>query len=217
MNLQSRNRKITITAMLCAIAFVVVAVGRIPVVMFLDYEAKDVIIAIGGFLFGPLTAFIVSAVVSLVEMVTISSTGPIGCIMNILASCSFACTAAYIYKKKRTIQGAILGLAAGTLLMTAVMILWNYLLTPLYLGTPRDDVIKLLVPIILPFNLLKGGVNAAITLLIYKPVATALRRAHLVDGGEKKAAGEKKWETCLLALFILATCVFFMLVLAGIF
>lgn len=217
MNLQSRNRKITITAMLCAIAFVVVAVGRIPVVMFLDYEAKDVIIAIGGFLFGPLTAFIVSAVVSLVEMVTISSTGPIGCIMNVLASCSFACTAAYIYKRKRTIQGAILGLAVGTLLMTAVMILWNYLLTPLFLGTPRSEVIKLLVPVILPFNLLKGGVNTAITLLIYKPVATALRRAHLVDGAEKNAAREKKWETCLLALFILVTCIFLMLVLAGMF
>lgn len=216
MNMQSKTKKITITAMLCAIAFVVVAVGRIPIVMFLEYEAKDVVIAIGGFLFGPLTAFIVSAVVSLVEMVTISATGPIGCIMNVLSSCSFACVAAAVYKKKHTLQGAVIGLAAGTVLMTVIMLLWNYLITPIYLGYPREAVVELLVPVLLPFNLLKAGLNSAIVLLIYKPVATALRNAGLLDSSGKKAAKDNKIETWLLALFVLATCIFFMLVLGGI-
>lgn len=216
MNMQSRTKKITITAMLCAIAFVVVAVGRIPVVMFLDYEAKDVIISVGGFLFGPLTAFIVSTVVSLVEMVTISATGPIGCIMNILSSCSFACVAAAVYKRKHTLSGAVVGLAAGTVVMTVIMILWNYLITPIYLGYPREAVVELLVPVILPFNLLKAGVNSAITILIYKPVATALRKAGLLESSGKAAKKDKKIETWLLALFVLASCIFFMLVLAGI-
>ena len=72
-------------AMLCAIAYVVVVIARIPVVLFLKYEPKDVVITIGGFLFGPLTSFIISAIVSIVEMLTASDTGIIGCVMNILA------------------------------------------------------------------------------------------------------------------------------------
>ena len=59
-------KKIISLAMLSAIAFAVVTFGRIPIVLFLSYDPKDVIIAIGGFIFGPLSAFIISAVVSLV-------------------------------------------------------------------------------------------------------------------------------------------------------
>lgn len=98
------TKKLVTVAMLCAIAYVVMLVGRIPIVLFLSYEAKDVIIAIGGFIYGPLTAFIISLIVSVVEMFTASDTGWIGCLMNILSSCSFACTAALIYKRKRTIM-----------------------------------------------------------------------------------------------------------------
>ena len=106
--MNSKTKKIVIIAMLCAIAYAVMVVGRVPVVLFLKYDPKDVIITIGGFLFGPLTAFLVSVVVSLVEMVSVSDTGIIGCIMNILSTCAFACTAAYIYKKKHTLSGAVL-------------------------------------------------------------------------------------------------------------
>jgi riboflavin transporter FmnP len=70
-----------------------VALVRIPVVLFLKYEPKDVVITIGGFLLGPMASLIISALVSLIEMFTISDTGPIGCLMNLLSTCSFACTA----------------------------------------------------------------------------------------------------------------------------
>ena len=49
-------RKITITAMLCAISYVVMAVGRIPIVLFLKYDPKDVVITLGGLIWGPLTS-----------------------------------------------------------------------------------------------------------------------------------------------------------------
>ena len=81
-----------------------------------------------------MTSFLISLIVSLIEMVTVSETGPIGCIMNILSTCCFACTAAFIYKKQHTMKGAITGLVAGCLLTTAVMLLWNYLITPIYMG-----------------------------------------------------------------------------------
>ena len=199
-------KKIISLAMLSAIAFAVVTFGRIPIVLFLSYDPKDVIIAIGGFIFGPLSAFIISAVVSLVEMVTISNTGPIGCVMNIISSCTLVCTASYIYKKKRTLSGAVIGLVSGTLIMT-----------PIYMGYPREAVAELLLPVFLPFNLVKGGLNTAITLLLYKPVVTALRRAKLIDvSSENHTEKKSKIGIILVALLLLATCVFFALVLKGV-
>ena len=99
--------------------------------MFLSYEPKDVVIAIGGFLYGPLAALGISLVVSFIEMLTISSTGWIGFVMNFLSSAAFAGTAALLYRKKRTQGSAIAGLFGGALLMTVLMLLWNYLITPL--------------------------------------------------------------------------------------
>lgn len=179
--MNSKAKKVALVGMLCALAFVTVVAIRIPVVLFLKYEAKDVIIALGGFIFGPLTSLIVSVIVSFIEMITISDTGYIGFIMNVLSTCAFACTAAFIYKKKHTITGAITGLVCGILLATAAMIAWNYFLTPIYMNTPREVVAKMLVPYFLPFNLAKNAVNAALVLLIYKPVVIGLRKAKLLE------------------------------------
>lgn len=182
MNTQvSRTKKLTMIAMLCAIAYAVMLVGRVPVVLFLKYDPKDVIITIGGFLFGPLASFAISTIVSLVEMFTTSETGIIGAAMNIAASCSFACVAAAIYKRDHSRKGGIIGLVAGCVTMTVVMLIWNYWLTPIYMGQPREAVAALLLPAILPFNIIKSTANMVITILIYKPVANALRRARLVD------------------------------------
>ena len=60
--MNERTKKLTTLAMLCALAYVAVAVFRIPVVLFLKYDPKDVIIAIGGFIYGPLPAFVISLV-----------------------------------------------------------------------------------------------------------------------------------------------------------
>jgi len=214
---KGRVKVLVITAVLSAIAFVLVAVGRIPVVLFLDYEPKDVIIALGGFIFGPAAAATIAVVSSLVEMFTISSTGFIGFIMNVLASCAFACNAAIIYKKKRTISGAVIGLLTGVVAMTAVMILWNYLLTPLYLHVPRADVAAMLVPTFLPFNLLKGGINAALTMLLYKPVVSALRSAKLLPPSSGHAPDKKTTLFVWLTAFaVLVGCVIVVLVWKGI-
>ena len=95
MNMTEKTRKLTTVGMLCALAYVVMVVGRIPVVMFLKFDPKDVIIAIGGFIYGPFTAFLISLVVGFIEMCTVSETGIIGFIMNVLGSVAFASTAAY--------------------------------------------------------------------------------------------------------------------------
>ena len=222
MRQQALTKKLAVLAMLSALAYLVMFVGRIPAVpvfpgFVLNYEPKDVIIAIGGFLFGPLSAFAMSAVVSLVEMITVSSTGWIGCVMNIVSTCSFVCTAAFIYHRKRGIKTAALGLAAGLVRMTAVMILWNYFLTPIYTGMPRDAVAKLLIPAFLPFNLLKGGLNAGVTMLIYKPVTVALRKSRLLPVPEnaESVKGRVNIGAILLSCFVIITCVLFILVFRG--
>ena len=208
-------KKMVLLAMLTAVAFLLVASVRIPVVLFLNYEPKDVIIAIGGFLLGPMASFVVSLMVSLLEMVTISSTGPIGCLMNLLSTCSFACTAAVIYKRKHTLGGAVLGLAAGSVVMVGVMLLWNYLITPLYMmGTSRSDIAAMLIPVFLPFNALKAGFNTALTLLLYKPLVGALRKTGLVENRQNKS-GKSKAGLYLLAFLLLATCLLLLLVYQG--
>ncbi len=208
-------KKMVLIAMMAAVAYLLVFFVRIPVVLFLSYEPKDVILAIGGFLLGPMAAFTTSAVVSLVEMFTISTTGPIGCLMNLISSCSFACTAAFIYKKRRNIGGAVIGLLTGSVVVVVTMLLWNYLITPLYMtGTTRSDIAGMLVPVFLPFNLLKAGFNSALTLLLYKPLVTALRRTGLVE--RKTAPGSKsKVGLYIFAGILLITCILLLLVLQG--
>lgn len=174
--MKNGTKKITTLAMISAIAYIMVLVGRIPVVMFLKYDPKDIVITMGGLIWGPMASFIVSVIVSLIEMITISENGILGCIMNIVSTCSFACTAAFIYNKKRTLSNAVIGLLAGSFMMILVMMLWNYLIAPIYMGYPREAVAELLIPVFLPFNLLKSGLNAGFTFLLYKPITTALRK-----------------------------------------
>ena len=178
MNRKTKN--ITTLAMLCALAYAAAAAGRVPLVLFLKYDPKDIVIAAGGLLFGPLASFTTALIVSFAEMFTISDTGVLGFVMNVVSSCSFACTAAWIYKKKRTFPGAVAGLLCGWACMVLLMLLWNYLIAPIYMGLPREEIAKLLLPVFLPFNLVKGGINAAITFLVHKPVITALKRSHLL-------------------------------------
>ena len=217
--MQTKTKKLTIMAAFSAMAFIVMVLIKVPIVPslpFLKYEPKDVIITIGGFIFGPMASFLISLVVSFIEMMTVSDTGYIGLIMNILATCSFSCTAAYIYKKKHTIQGAILGLTAGAVFMIVVMLLWNYLITPIYMKIPRDAVAKLLLPSILPFNVLKSGLNATLTIFLYKPVITALRRAKLIsttNEGGSVSRGKLNMGVMIIAGVILLTCIIFVLVL----
>ena len=214
-NTTIQTKHLTLLAMLAAISYIIVVCIRIPVVLFLNYEPKDVIITIGGFVLGPLASFIISAVVSLLEMVTISSTGPIGCMMNLLSTCSFACTAAFIYKRRHTMTGAVVGLAAGTVAMTAVMLLWNWLITPLYMGYPRAAVEELLLPVFLPFNLLKAGLNSAITLIGYKPLVTGLRKTGLLETKSGTSKPTSKTGVYLFAFALLVTCILLMLVMQG--
>lgn len=201
-----RYKKLTTLSLLCTMAYLSMLAIRIPVVLFLKYEPKDVIITLGGFIFGPMASIMISVPVSIIEMLTVSDTGLIGLIMNILASCSFACTAAWIYKRQHSIKGALLGLFSGTVALTATMLVWNYVFLPIFLGFPREEVARLLFPAILPFNLLKGALNSALILLLYKHLLSAMNSRGLLPPHTATITQTKK-PLMLLAVFLLLTCV----------
>lgn len=210
------TRQLIVMALFCALAFACVAVFRIPVVLFLKYEPKDCLLAIGGMLYGPGAALLMSVVVSLIECFTISDTGWIGLIMNVLSSALFICPAALLYRRRRTLSSAIVGLVIGALLVTAGMLLWNWLITPLYMHIPREQIEPLLLTAFLPFNLLKSALNAVLTVLLYKSVVSALRAARLVPKSEAPVRRGISVGVVLGCVFCLLTLVLILLVWRGI-
>ena len=219
MTVKNKTNRLTLMAMFAALAYIVMLVGRFPIssVDFLKYDPKDVILVICGFILGPMPALLVTFVVSAIEMLTVSSTGIIGLIMNVLSSAGFACTAAFVYKKRHSLRGAAVGLVLGALVMTALMLLWNYFITPYYMGMPREAVAAMLVPVFLPFNLIKSALNAAIAMLIYKPVSRALRQVGLTEPAGGQAPGKKSvMGAMLIAALVLVSCIFIVLIMRGI-
>lgn len=190
----STTVKLTLAALFSALAYLTVFVLRIPFVPavgFLKYEAKDAVLALEALILGPVPSALSSLVISLIEMVTISDTGIIGAVMNFLSSMAFVLPVGIIYKYKRSIGGAVIGLSLSVVSETVVMLLWNYLISPLYMGISREAIVELLLPGFLPFNLVKSLINAAVTFLLYKPLMTVLRKANLMpkseDSGGKKS------------------------------
>ena len=216
----ANTRTITSLAMLTALAYIVMIISKaLPQVSgFLQLDLKDTVICIGGFLFGPMAAAISSIVVATIEMFTYSDTGIIGCIMNMIATCAFCCTASFLYKKLHTKKGAVISLACGVVVLTVVMLLWNYLITPIYMKIDRAVVAAMLPTVFLPFNVVKGGLNMALILLLYKPVVTALRKAKLAPESSAPAQGGSKLSAgfLLFSLALLATFAALALVLMGI-
>lgn len=148
-----------------------------PAAPFLEYEAGDVAILIGGFIYGPVSGILLTIVASIIQAVTVSSgSGWIGAVMHIVATSALVGTASAIYMKKKNIQSAIWGLILGSLAMTAVMIPMNMIFYPLFSDTTLDAVLKMIVPILLPFNLMKAGLNSIIALLIFKSSGRVLSR-----------------------------------------
>lgn len=210
-------RKMTAIAMLCAVTYVFMLASKIiPAVEgFLQFDAKDVVITIGGFIYGPVYAVVISVIVAFLEFITVSHTGLIGLVMNIISTVAFSAVAAFVYNRKKTLSGAFISLILGTVTLTAVMLLWNYYITPLYMEVPREVVKAMLPTVFLPFNLVKGIINSGFILFMYRPIVVALQKAGLV---ETKEGGKKKILSLTFAVGIIVVAVFIpvILIMAGV-
>lgn len=209
-------KKITTIGILCALAMIVnmfAFMPLVPTVTWLTYDPKDIIIVIGGFIYGPMTAFLMSGICSVLEIMFKGGT-ILDILMNMISTCSFACVAAAIYKHQHTKKGAMLGLLAGVILTVINMAIWNYIVTPIYYGMPREAVVALMLPGIIPFNLLKAGLNAGITLFLYKSIVTILRQTHFVE--ESHQSSQKNMSLALIGLFITVSMVCIILAIQNI-
>ena len=176
-NNSQKVKKLTIIALFCAMSFIVSIILPIKV-MFLTLDFKDTISVICGMFFGPAAGLFSAVVVPFIEF-SYSDTGVYGLIMNLLSSVTFVGMSTLIYKHKKTIWGAIIGLATAVCATVAIMLVANLYITPYYMGVTQDAVIELIPKVIFPFNLVKSILNASIAMLIYKPISKILKRMGL--------------------------------------
>ncbi len=210
-------QKLVMVALFCALSYICVFVFRIKV-SFLTFDAKDAIITVCGFLYGPLSAFATALVTSVLEFATVSDTGVYGLIMNLLSSVAFSVPAAFIYKSRKSANSAFLGLGTGIISMTATMLLANLLITPFYMNVDVGVVKALLPSLILPFNSTKALLNSGLVLFIYKPLVHALRRLGLVaktSQSEYKLNKKTIIVLCVSVVIIIVALVIFSFFLEG--
>ena len=169
-----------IMAMLTALSIVLMATIHLPLIPsapFLEYDAADIPVLIGAMMLGPVSGLIILLAVCIIQALTVSaSSGVIGFFMHFIASSVLVLIASLIYSRRKTVSSLVIGLVAGSLAMTAVMIPLNIVFTGIFLGAGTQTVIGMLIPAIIPFNLLKAGINSAITFAVFAPIREILRR-----------------------------------------
>jgi len=167
-------------SILAALSIALVYLLRFPIfpsASFLEYDPADIALFLGTLLYGPAAGLILTAVVCVIQGLTVSAVaGPIGILMHFAATGSFVLVAGLMTRKNKSVLRVLLALAAGVATMCATMILWNILITPLYMGVPRAAIIEMILPVFLPFNLIKAGVNSALAFAVYKTVGRFLTR-----------------------------------------
>ncbi len=216
---KNNNKIFNLVAVSLFIAIAYISSLVLPVkVQFLTLDIKDAFITIGALYFGPLSAVIISAAVSLLEIMFGSDTGLYGFIMNFIGSAVFAGVASLIYRRGKSLLNAVFGLVSACISMTAVMIFANILITPFYMHVTRDTVIGLIVPLFLPFNLVKGFLNASLTMLLYKPISNAMKRTrlnHEVTSAPKANIYTTILTSAIAIICIVASVLYIVLVLKG--
>jgi len=179
LNIKSRTLKLAKMALMVAISVICTFIHFpiLPMAPFLEFEVSDIPILIAGFVFGPLPGLVIGVISILLRAIIMSPpSGPYGLIMHIIAIGVFVLVASFIYQKRKTRIWGLFSLIIGGLAMTAVMLPANLLVTPLFLGMPVEAVKAMILPVLLPFNLLKAAINTVIVFLLYKRISPFLHK-----------------------------------------
>ena len=169
-------------AMMTAVSIVLLLIVRIPFppAPFLVYDPADVPIYITAFAFGPAAGLIVTLIVCLIQAFMLGGDGLYGFLMHFVATGLVAVVIGIMYSRNKTRKMAVISLVTAVILATAVMCVMNLIVTPLYMGAPREAVIAMLPTAIIPFNLLKAGLNSVLTFILYKRVSGFLHSGSIV-------------------------------------
>ncbi len=219
-NTFEKTKKLVAIALFCAVSYIGMFF-RFNV-SFLTFDLKDAFMTIGAMFFGPLAGIAMAAVVALLELITISDTGIYGLIMNFLSSAVFASVAPLVYKHRRRLSGAVMGLLCSAFCTVVVMMAANLFITPYYMGVSTDVVKELIPTLLLPFNITKSILNASLVLLLYKPVTTALRASKLVRTPDASASSDSAHKTgrnsvivAIVSLIVIVACLVVFFVFMG--
>jgi riboflavin transporter FmnP len=149
----------------------------LPTADFIRYEFSDLPILISVFAFGTPAGLAVAAVSILINALLGGAESAVyGMIMHFLAIGAYSVTAGLIYRKGKSRRSAVIGMLVGILAMTAIMIPANLIVTPKFTGAPISVIKGMLVPAILPINLIKGAITAVLTFVLYKRVSGFLHK-----------------------------------------
>lgn len=184
----TKIKKMAVIGLFCALAYASIFVFKIEVPPIpLRFDIKDSLITICGLIFGPVSSLVGSLIIAIIE-IPASTTGFYGFLMNFISSAAFSCTAALVYKYRRDIWGAVIGLVSAVCTMTVTMVLFNLVITPVFMKVSTEMVAGMIPTLFLPFNATKAVFNAALVLFLYKPVSTALKAAKIIktEGEEEK-------------------------------
>ncbi|WP_413309096.1 ECF transporter S component [Bacillus sp. 1P10SD] len=193
MEKMKKTKKINVKAyvsigMLSSIAYLLMLLNfplpLFPNFLFVDFS--DIPALIAALIFGPIAGILVEFFKNVLNyLATGSQTGiPVGHIANFLAGIVFVLPTYYVYNKLKTKKGMTIALVVGTVTMAVVMSILNYLIIlPAYtvlMGFP--DMRNLVVPAILPFNILKGVMMSFIFMLLFIRMQTWIHKFSIIKG-----------------------------------
>ena len=194
----SRTHKLTVTAMLSAVAFALMFIEfPIPALIpsFVKLDISDLPELLAAFSLGPVYGVTVTFLKNLLHiLIKGTSSAYVGELFNFLMGSVFAFSAGMIYQWKKSRKTALIGSVAGAVLMAVLSVPLNYFLVyPAYVvcyGLPldaiigmyqailpsADSLIKCLVIFNMPFTFCKGMLDVALCFLIYKPLSPLLHK-----------------------------------------
>ena len=194
MSLSAKTHKIAVTAILSAVATVLMFISfpipfLIPPFVKMDFSELPALLA--AFSMGPVSGVMVCLVKNLINLLFTTTSG-VGELCNFLLGVCFVIPAGWIYKVRRTRSGALLASGAGAVAMAVLSVPVNYFISYPFYTTfmPLDTIIGMyqdLLPSVdgllacllifnMPFTLLKGILDVALAFLIYKPLSPLLHK-----------------------------------------
>ena len=164
------TRQLVTMALMAAIGVILsfIEFPLLPAVPFLKFDASNMTALVAGFAYSPGAGVVVGIVIAIIHGLMMGDFP--GMAMNILVVTLFVLPAAIMYKKGGTTKHAIIGLVLSVIFALIGAIIGNLIITPFYMGVPIDAVVGMIIPILVPFNLIKGILNAVLTMVVYKSI-----------------------------------------------
>ena len=168
------TKQLVTMALMCAIAILLsfIEFPIIPAASFLKLDVALVPSAVVGFAYGPGPGVLVGIVCAVAHAAITGNW--VGALMNSIMAIAFILPATAIYARSRTFKSAMLGLVASIVTLVIVAVIANLVIDPIFYGYPFDAVVALVVPAIIPFNIIKGLVVAVLTAVVYKSISNLI-------------------------------------------